>query len=91
LVIDGNITVEVAKIYGNRISLGIVASSNVKTRVFASVASYEGSQVAHRSSQTIQSLDQTNDSVPTILRFGECLLLPEQLGPAHKSFSETLD
>ena len=30
LVIDGNITVEVVKIQGNRISLGIVASSNVK-------------------------------------------------------------
>ncbi|XZE45230.1 carbon storage regulator [Pirellulaceae bacterium SH467] len=30
LVIDGNITVEVAKIQGNRISLGIVAPSNVK-------------------------------------------------------------
>ena len=30
LVIDGNITLEVVKIQGNRISLGIVASSNVK-------------------------------------------------------------
>jgi carbon storage regulator len=30
LVIDGNITVEVVKISGNRISLGIVARSNVK-------------------------------------------------------------
>jgi carbon storage regulator len=30
LVIDGNITVEVLKIQGNRISLGIVAPSNVK-------------------------------------------------------------
>jgi carbon storage regulator len=30
LVIDGNITVEVVKIKGNRISLGIVAPSNVK-------------------------------------------------------------
>lgn len=30
LVIDGNITVEVVKIQGNRISLGIVAPSNVK-------------------------------------------------------------
>lgn len=30
LVIDGNITVEVVKIQGNRISLGIVALSNVK-------------------------------------------------------------
>ena len=30
LVIDGNITVEVVKISGNRISLGIVAPSNVK-------------------------------------------------------------
>ena len=29
LVIDGNITVEVVKIQGNRISLGIVAPSNV--------------------------------------------------------------
>ena len=29
-VIDGNITVEVVKIQGNRISLGIVAPSNVK-------------------------------------------------------------
>jgi carbon storage regulator len=32
LVIDGNITVEVVKIQGNRISLGIVAPSNVKIR-----------------------------------------------------------
>ena len=30
LVIDGNITVEVVKIQGNRISLGIVAPSDVK-------------------------------------------------------------
>ncbi len=30
LVIDGNITVEVVKISGNRISLGIVAPSNIK-------------------------------------------------------------
>ena len=30
LVIDGNITVEVVKIQGNRISLGIVAPSHVK-------------------------------------------------------------
>jgi carbon storage regulator CsrA len=30
LVIDGNITVEVVKIQGNRISLGIIAPSNVK-------------------------------------------------------------
>lgn len=30
LVIDGKITVEVIKIQGNRISLGIVAPSNVK-------------------------------------------------------------
>ncbi len=30
LVIDGNITVEVVKIQGNRISIGIVAPSNVK-------------------------------------------------------------
>lgn len=30
LVIDGNITVEVVKIQGKRISLGIVAPSNVK-------------------------------------------------------------
>ena len=30
LVIDGKITVEVVKIQGNRISLGIVAPSNVK-------------------------------------------------------------
>ncbi len=30
LVIDGIITVEVVKIQGNRISLGIVASSDVK-------------------------------------------------------------
>lgn len=30
LVIDGNITVEVVKISGNRISLGIVAPSSVK-------------------------------------------------------------
>ena len=30
LVIDGNITVEVVKIQGNRISLGIVAPFNVK-------------------------------------------------------------
>ncbi len=30
LVIDGNITVEVVKIQGNRISLGIVAPANVK-------------------------------------------------------------
>jgi carbon storage regulator len=30
LVIDGNITVEVVKISANRISLGIVAPSNVK-------------------------------------------------------------
>ena len=30
LVIDGSITVEVVKIQGNRISLGIVAPSNVK-------------------------------------------------------------
>ena len=30
LVIDGNITVEVVKIQGNRISLGIVSPSNVK-------------------------------------------------------------
>jgi carbon storage regulator len=30
LVIDGNITVEVVKIQGNRISPGIVAPSNVK-------------------------------------------------------------
>ncbi len=30
LVIDGNITVEVVKIQGNRISLGIVAPTNVK-------------------------------------------------------------
>jgi carbon storage regulator CsrA len=30
LVIDGNITVEVVKIQGNRISLGITAPSNVK-------------------------------------------------------------
>ena len=30
LVIDGNITVEVVKIHGNRISLGIVAPSDVK-------------------------------------------------------------
>ena len=30
LVIDGNITLEVVKIQGNRISLGIVAPSNVK-------------------------------------------------------------
>jgi carbon storage regulator CsrA len=32
LVIDGNITVELVKIQGNRISLGIVAPSNVKIR-----------------------------------------------------------
>jgi len=30
LVIDGNITVEVVKIQGNRITLGLVAPSNVK-------------------------------------------------------------
>ncbi len=30
LVIDGNITVEVVKIQGNRISLGIVAQTDVK-------------------------------------------------------------
>jgi carbon storage regulator len=30
LVIDGNITVQVVKIQGNRISLGIVAPSDVK-------------------------------------------------------------
>jgi carbon storage regulator len=30
LVIDGSITVEIVKIQGNRISLGIVAPSNVK-------------------------------------------------------------
>lgn len=30
LVIDGNITVEVVKIQGNRISLGIIAPFNVK-------------------------------------------------------------
>ena len=30
LVIDGNITVEVVKIQGNRISLGIVAPSDIK-------------------------------------------------------------
>ena len=30
LVIDGNITVEVVKIQSNRISLGIVAPSNIK-------------------------------------------------------------
>lgn len=30
LVIDGNITVEVVRIQGNRISLGIVAPSDVK-------------------------------------------------------------
>lgn len=30
LVIDGKITVEVVKIQGNRISLGIIAPSNVK-------------------------------------------------------------
>lgn len=30
LVIDGNIIVEVVKIQGNRVSLGIVAPSNVK-------------------------------------------------------------
>lgn len=30
LVIDGNITVEIVKIQGNRISLGIVAPSSVK-------------------------------------------------------------
>ncbi len=30
LVIDGNITVEVVKIQGNRISLGIVAPTDVK-------------------------------------------------------------
>ena len=30
LVIDGNITVEVVRIQGNRIALGIVAPSNVK-------------------------------------------------------------
>ena len=30
VVIDGNITVEVVKIQGNRISLGIVAPSDVK-------------------------------------------------------------
>ena len=30
LVIDGNITVEVVKIQGHRLSLGIVAPSNVK-------------------------------------------------------------
>ena len=30
LVIDGDITVEIVKIQGNRISLGIVAPSNVK-------------------------------------------------------------
>lgn len=30
LVIDGNITVEVVKIQGNRITLGIQAPSNVK-------------------------------------------------------------
>ncbi|MCU0717201.1 MAG: carbon storage regulator [Pirellula sp.] len=30
LLLDGNITVEVVKIQGNRISLGIVAPSNVK-------------------------------------------------------------
>ena len=30
LVIDGNITVEVVKIQGNRISLGIVAPNDVK-------------------------------------------------------------
>ena len=30
LVIDGNITVEVVKIQGNRISIGIVAPSHVK-------------------------------------------------------------
>ena len=30
LVIDGNITVEVVRIQGNRISLGLVAPSNVQ-------------------------------------------------------------
>ncbi len=30
LVIDGNITVEVVKIQGNRITLGLVAPANVK-------------------------------------------------------------
>ncbi|MCC7335406.1 MAG: carbon storage regulator [Pirellulaceae bacterium] len=30
LVIDGNITVEVVKIQGNRITLGVVAPSDVK-------------------------------------------------------------
>ena len=30
LVIDGNITVEIVKIQGNRITLGLVAPSNVK-------------------------------------------------------------
>ncbi|MEQ1829983.1 MAG: carbon storage regulator, partial [Pirellula sp.] len=30
LVIDGNITIEVVKIQGNRISIGIVAPSDVK-------------------------------------------------------------
>ncbi len=30
LVIDGNVTVEVVKIQGNRITLGIVAPENVK-------------------------------------------------------------
>ncbi len=30
LVIDGNITVEVVKIQGNRITLGLVAPANIK-------------------------------------------------------------
>ena len=30
LVIDGNITVEIVKIQGNRITLGLVAPNNVK-------------------------------------------------------------
>ena len=30
LVIDGNITVEVVRIHGNRITLGVVAPSDVK-------------------------------------------------------------
>ena len=59
LVIDGNITVEVVKIQGNRISLGIVAPSDVKilrgelTEQQAK-AQKEGRQFPHFSQALIQ-------------------------------------
>jgi hypothetical protein len=55
------------------------------------LASYEDLQVAHISSQTMQSPDQANDFQPTTQRCAGCLLSLEQLGPNHNSLSKTLD